>query len=306
MASASSPRPLEEQQLSAAVWDFVAQHYDASGARQFGIDEIALARLLAAVVNESAVDRREVPEQSFLRSLRLEELVLAHACAGGSDRAWEVFLTRYRATLYETAYKIAREESAARSLAESLYAELYGLDSKGQQRLSKLRYYHGRGSLQGWLRTVIAQEYVNRYRGTTRETSLEAALDEGAQFPAPQPEMFVIDERVEAAVNAELAALCGEERLLLVSYYLDHRTLAEIARLQGVHESTISRKLERATSGLRKRLCKRMVNSGMSRREAEEAMAEIDVRDLRVQVSETLRQGTLASAFYKEKGESQG
>jgi hypothetical protein len=44
----------------------------------------------------------------------------------------------------------------------------------------------------------------------------------------------------------------------------------------------------------------------MSRREAEEVMAEIDVRDLQVKVSETLRQGTLSATFYKKKDESQG
>ncbi len=305
MASPSASGPLAEQQLRASVKLFAEQHYGASGAREFGIGEEALAGLLVEVVKASQPDCLEVSDEKFLLSLRLEELTLAHACAEGSERAWEVFLTRYRATLYESAYKIAKEESAARALADSLYAELYGVDAKGQQRVSKLRYYHGRGSLQGWLRTIVAQEYINRYRSVKRETSLDAAVEEGAQFPAPQPETPVIDDRIEAAVTAELATLSGEERFLLVSYFLDRRTLAEIAKLMGAHESTISRKLERAKAGLRKRIGKRLTRSGMSRRQAEEAMTEIDVRDLRVQVSETLRQETLTAAFYK-KGESQG
>lgn len=305
MASASASGPIEEQALC-AVRAFAEQHCEASGARQFGMDEEALAALLVEVSKASLVDWHEVSTEKFLLALRLEELVLARACADGNEHAWEVFLTRYRATLYETAYKMAAEESAARALADSLYAELYGVDSKGQQRLSKLRYYHGRGSLQGWLRTIVAQEYVNHYRSAKRETSLEAAVEDGAQFPAPQPEIPVVDQRVDTAVRAELAVLGGEERFLLVSYYLDQRTLSEIAKVLGVHESTISRKLERATVGLRKRIGKRLVSSGMSRREAQEAMTEIDVRDLQVQVSKTLQQGTLTATFYKEKGESQG
>jgi RNA polymerase sigma-70 factor (ECF subfamily) len=306
MASASASEPLEEQQFYAAVRVFAEQHYEASGARHFGINKEALASLLVEVLKASQLDPHEIAEEKSLLSLRLDDLVLARACADGNEPAWEVFLTRYRATLYETAYKMAREESVARALADSLYAELYGVDSKGQQRLSKLRYYHGRGSLQGWLRTIVAQEYVNRYRTGKRETSLDAALEEGAQFTAAQPETPVIDERVETAVSAELAALGGEERFLLVSYYLDHRTLAEIAKLLGVHESTVSRKLDRATTGLRKRIGKRLVRSGMDRREAAETMTEVDVRDLQVKVSESLRQGTLATTFYKKKGEPQG
>ena len=192
-------------------------------------------------------------------------------------------------------------------MADSLYAALYGVDAKGQQRTSKLRSYQGRGSLQGWLRTVVAQEYVNLYRATRRETSLDAALDEGVQFAARRGQTSAVaDPRAEAAAAEELAALAAEERFLLAAYYLDRRTLAEIAKLQGVHESTISRKLERVTSGLRKRIRKRMIEAGMSPRQADEAMQDVDVRDLRVRVSETLRQGTEDLSFYKEKSGNEG
>ena len=293
------------EQPSAAVREFAALHYEASGAPQFGMNESALIVLLnEAVTAWDGADSAD--EQSFLASLRLEELVLARACASGNERAWEVFVTRYRATLYETAYKIAKEESAARALADSLYAELYGVGPKGQQQTSKLLYYHGRGSLQGWLRTVIAQEYINRYRSARRETSLDAALEGGAQFQAPEPELAVADTRIEAAAGAELAALDADERFLLAAYYLDHRTLAEIAKLQGVHESTISRKLERATVGVRKRIRKRLIQSGMSPRQADEAMEDVDVRDLKVHVGETVGQGMPQATFYKQKGEPQG
>ena len=73
-----------------------------------------------------------------------------------------------------------------------------------------------------------------------------------------------------------------------------------------MHESTISRKLERVTSELRKRIRKRMIAAGMSPRQADEAMQDVDVRDLRVRVRETLRQGTKDLSFYKEKSGNQG
>jgi RNA polymerase sigma-70 factor, ECF subfamily len=303
MASAHTSGPLDSA-VSALLREFAVARYRDSGAEQFGIDQDGLAEILTGVMQRSDCGDREPGARDFLTSLRLEELVLARACADGNDRAWEVFLTRYRATLYESAYKIAREESAARELADSLYAELYKVNEKGRERASKLLYYQGRGSLQGWLRTVIAQEYVNRYRSTKRETSLDAALEDGQQFKAKEPDRAVTDPHVEAAASAELAALEAEERFLLAAYYLDHRTLAEIAKLQRVHESTISRKLERVTSGLRKRIRKRMMQAGMSPRQVDEAMQDVDVRDLRVNVGETLRQGAPGGAFYKseEKG----
>jgi len=305
MALASTSGPIEERP-SAAVEEFARQHYVSSGAQEFGMDQAAFAAVLTQVVLQTGPLGDEAAEMRFLTSLRVAELVLARACADGNERAWETFLTRYRNTLYESAYKIAPTESAARSLADSQYAELYGVDAKGQQRTSKLSYFQGRGSLQGWLRVVIAQEYVNQYRGVRRETSLDAALENGAQFAAPEPERVVADSRVEAAVAAELAGLEAEERFLVAAYYLDHRTLAELAKLQGVHESTISRKLKRVTASARERVRKRLMQAGMSARRADEAMEDVDVRDLRVAVAETLQQGNSKATFYKEKGKPQG
>jgi len=302
MAFASAAGPLDAQ-VSAALTEFCAQQYEASGAAKFGVDEAELTGILAEVASQSNHTATATDLRTFLASLHLEELVLARACVNGCESAWESFLLRYRVTLYESAYKIAQQEWAGRELADSLYAELYGVDAKGQERTSKLRYYQGRGSLQGWLRTVLAQEYINRYRGTRRETSLDDALDAGRQFEAGEADVSVTDPRAEEAATVELAALEPEGRFLLAAYYLDRRTLAEIAKLMGVHESTISRKLERVTAALRKRIRKRMIQSGMSPRQADEAMQDVDVRDLRVKVKESLRQETSEGAFYKEKDE---
>ena len=305
MASAPTP-DRSAAQASAAVQRFAGERYAASGAARYGLDRTALAELLADVAREAGTSADEANVPRWLESLHLEELVLARACACGNEHAWEVFLTRYRTTLFESAYKIAGEDSAARGLADSLYAELYGVNEKGEQRTSKLLYYQGRGSLQGWLRVVVSQEYINRYRSAKRETSLDAAVEEGAQFAANEAESAVADPRIEKAVTAELAELDSADRFLLAAYFLDHRTLAEIAKLQRVHESTISRKLERATKNIRKRVRNRLIESGMSSRQADEVMQDVDVRDLNVAVRETLQQETPTSAFYKEKGESQG
>jgi len=48
-----------------------------------------------------------------------------------------------------------------------------------------------------------------------------------------------------------------------------------------------------------------LMRAGMSARQADEAMEDVDVRDLRVRVSETLQQGRLKATFYREKGEPQ-
>src|ERR1700747_319645 len=148
----------------------------------------------------------EAEARSFFLSLRVDELALARACAAGENSAWELFLTRYREKLYLSALRIAREDSAARELADTLYADLYGTTTREGQRVSKLASDNGRGSLEGWLRTVLAQEYVNRYRRTKRMVSLDEESEEGAQFQAPDPTpVATADPRLELATDEALA-----------------------------------------------------------------------------------------------------
>jgi RNA polymerase sigma-70 factor (ECF subfamily) len=236
-------------------------------------------------------------------SLRIEELALARACAAGHERAWEVFMARYREKLYQMAAYIANESSAARELADSLYADLYGTTARDGQRVSKLSSYTGRGSLEGWLRTVMAQEFVNRYRRQRRLVSLEEESEDGNEFATKESDPAIAaDPRVEAVTDEVLSALPPEDRFILASYYLDERTLAEIARTLAVHESTISRKLDKLAKSLRKQIVMGLERKGMSRRQAEEAL-EVDVRDLRLNLRDKMAQEPGAQTFSKKEGE---
>ncbi len=186
-------------------------------------------------------------------------------------------------------------------MADSLYAELYGTTSRDGERISKLASFTGRGSLEGWLRTVLAQEFVNRYRRTKRLVSLDEEGEEGSQFAAPEPEAAPdIDSRLELATDSALAALSAEDRMVLAAYYIDGRTLAEIASMLGVHESTISRKVDKLAKSLRKKILAEMIGRGMSRRQAEEAM-EADVRDLRIDIRRSLAQESPNAAFSEKR-----
>jgi RNA polymerase sigma-70 factor (ECF subfamily) len=269
-----------------------------SGCEKIGLSGESLAAVLCDVAAKylpAGATQTEV--ETFLLTLRIEELALARACAAGHNAAWEIFLTRYREKLYQSALRIAREDSAARDLADTLYAELYGTGTREGERVSKLASFTGRGSLEGWLRTVLAQEFVNRYRRTKRLVSLDEEGEEGSQFAAPEPEPVPSpDARLESATDAALAALSSDERLVLAAYFLDGRTLAEIAGLLGVHESTISRKVDKLAKSLRKKILATMMQRGMARRQAEEAL-EVDVRDLRVDIRRSLAQESPPATF---------
>src|ERR1700683_4703769 len=247
-------------QFPAGLESVMLDLYQKSHGEDFGLSRGQFADILKEVAAKylplgtllGGTHERELEE--FLRNLRVEDLALARACAIGSEPAWDVFLLRYRGKLYDIAAYITKESSAARDLADSLYADLYGTGSHDGQRVSKLESFTGRGSLEGWLRTVLAQEFVNRYRRAKRLVSLDEEVEDGAQFAAPEPELVsTADSRLESSTDAALAGLSSEDRFVLAAYYLDGRTLAEVARMVGVHESTISRKLEKLAKSLRQK-----------------------------------------------------
>jgi RNA polymerase sigma-70 factor, ECF subfamily len=291
--------------LSSGLDSVVTEIYEKSRGAQFGVTRDQFDGVLVEIARKYLpADAAHHDLRELYASLRAEELALARACAAGHEHAWEVFLTRYREKLYDIAGYITKESSTARELADSIYAELYGTATRDGQRTSKLASYTGRGSLEGWLRTVMMQEHINRYRRQRRLVSLDEETEEGTQFATPEPEQAIaIDPRVEAAIDEVLAALPAEDRFVLASYFLDERTLAEIARALGVHESTISRKVDKLAKSLRKQILAALGRRGMSRRQALEAI-EVDVRDLRVNIRSRLAQETGGAAFSKKKVEA--
>jgi RNA polymerase sigma-70 factor (ECF subfamily) len=292
--------------VQSVVNELLTDLHAKSGSEKIGLTRESFCVILCEVGSKHATEAMSESEiRTFFLSLRVDELALARACASGINAAWEIFLTRFREKLYLSALRIAREDSAARELADTLYADLYGTNTREGQRVSKLSSYTGRGSLEGWLRTVLSQEYVNRYRRTKRLVSLDEESEEGVQFRAPDPEPLppAADQRLAQATDEALAALSAEDRTILSAYYLDGRTLAEIARMLGVHESTISRKIDKLAKSLRKQIVAALARRGMSRRQAEEAL-EVDVRDLQLDIRRSLAQESAPPAFSEKRVEA--
>ena len=85
-----------------------------------------------------------------------------------------------------------------------------------------------------------------------------------------------------------------EERYLLSSYFLDGQPLAQIGRVLHVHEATISRRLKRLLTDLRKRLLHHLQAGGLSKRAAEEALGN-DPRDLEINLRALLQSSQISS-----------
>ena len=258
------PDPAYLDGVSAAILESL---YAESCAAQWGLAlaqfATALERSLGKRFANTLPDCNHLVE--YLRTLHLWDLALAAACLEGSESAWEYFVREFRSPLRAAAGAITKGSRAganAQELADSLFAELYGLvDGKRGER-SLFRYFHGRSSLKTWLRAILAQRHVDQLRHSRRWES----LDQGdGQEPKPLPESNAVPpsldphrerylQRFVAALQLSLASLDGTDRQRLELYYARQETLAEIGRQMGEHESSVSRNLERIRHELRARV----------------------------------------------------
>ncbi len=211
-------------------------------------------------------------QEKYLRGLHLEDLALACACRAGHENAWEHFIRELRPVLYRAADALD-PSGGARELADSIYADLYGTEERDGQRRSLFRYFHGRSSLATWLRAVLAQRHVDAIRAHRRfdEMPEEDPPDRHVSSRPPNPDRARFLELFYRALGAVVAALLPRERLRLALYYGQELTLAQIGRLTGEHEATVSRQLAKTRRSIRTAVAERLrSDEGLDEAQVEE------------------------------------
>jgi len=186
-------------------------------------------------------------------SVHAADVDLARRCADGDERAWDRFVREYRPVLYRAADALD-PRGGAREIADSLYAELFGV--RGGDRASSLfRYFQGRSSLATWLRAVLAQRYVDHLRARRRLEPLpdSEGIERGAGS-VPDPDRVRNLTLMREALAAAVARLTARDRLRLGCYYRQELTLAETGRLLAEHEATVSRQLARTRRTIREQV----------------------------------------------------
>lgn len=229
----------------------VERLYRDAGAERWDLPIASFAGALQAGIDRT----RPSDVEAYLRGLHLEDLALACACSTGHERAWEHFVRELRPVLYRAADAL-RPGGGARDLADSLYADLYGLQERDGERRSLFRYFHGRSSLATWLRAVLSQRLVDAVRLERRLDPLTAEDAEAA--PAAPAVPSVADPNrshyaalMQLALKAALAALSARDRLRVACYYAQELTLAETGRILKEHEATVSRQLAKSRRAIR-------------------------------------------------------
>jgi len=224
------------------------------------IEKVA-AVLMRRFPRQSGWQELDAATTQFLDSLRWGELFLTTACASGDGAAWQAFHLRYHGVIQKAARHCTENASEAQELSESMMSDLFlPVSTASGTKTNKIGQYDGTGSLEGWIKVVVTRMAIDQIRRSQKQISLEELDGElesragiqqqivstvGVDIPAAS-KMFV------ASLNHAMNQLGTQDKLILSLYYMEDLSLKEIGRLIKVHESTVSRTLDRLKKQLRK------------------------------------------------------
>ncbi|PYP90394.1 MAG: hypothetical protein DMG65_11810 [Candidatus Angelobacter sp. Gp1-AA117] len=225
------------------------------------------ARLHSIVRKHLGLSPEPAEASAFVKSLHLDDLYLATACAqyspghngnggnGSADHAsaaWKILETTYRGFVCDLVRFFYRPGFVSQDLADNIIADLFLPDRSGASRIAS---YDGRSSLSTWLRVIVCNRSINAQRCSANAKSTDIQPEMPDEPALQNIEMTLRARRYRAALEDSLGCACHKltprERLVLLWRYEDGLQLGQIAKLLGIHQSNVTRQLERMQSKLR-------------------------------------------------------
>jgi len=257
---------LDFEEFTARHSALIGRAYEESGAARWNLP----LHVFAEAIYKSICDATAGYDPAgTVHMLRVGDLALAVACREGIASAWEHFVREYGPVLYGAARAMAADDGQARELADSLYADLYGIEVREGRRRSLLNYFQGRSSLRTWLKAVLAQRHVDSLREAQRTIPIGDgydAVDFASNEPA-EPDRDRYLEVIGAALDYAIAALDARDRMRLGYYYRHGLKLRQIGKIMGESESKVSRCLERTRRALRTEIERALISKHRLSRE---------------------------------------
>jgi RNA polymerase sigma-70 factor (ECF subfamily) len=185
---------------------------------------------------------------------------LVRQLKAGDQRAFEELVRIYQDRVFSLSLRMIGNRQEAEDLAQEVFMTVH----------RAIASYRGDGRFYTWLYRIASNTCKNRIkylRGRHFHRSVPVDETPEAQVPAGEagpgvplqsrvhgPEAMTEGNRLEAAVQRELAALEPEHRLLIVLRDVQGLSYQEILRITGLQEGTLKSRLHRARVALKDRL----------------------------------------------------
>lgn len=170
----------------------------------------------------------------------------------GNERGFEEIVRRYGPRVFRVASKFFRQPAAVEDAAQEAFLKAY----------TQLSSYEGRGSLEGWLTRIAANQCINMLRSAKRRPEFSVSELTDHDGPWLENQMAgVSTERHQSSERGLIAAdladkvlteLSPDDRLVLMSIDGDGLPVKAVAEMTGWSESKVKVRAFRARRRMRK------------------------------------------------------
>jgi RNA polymerase sigma-70 factor len=275
-ATAKRQRPIP---VPTEAGDRIAEAYSAGLAVHGRLDlegDVFASRIWAITRKYLEPDTSDPEIAEFVCRLHTDDLYLATACAQGSEGAWRRFDAVFRKDLNHVCGYLGYGVSP--ELAQTLWSDLFLPDRSGQSRIAS---YDGRSSLGTWLHVIVTHRVINELRRKSNAVQRLIRVPEVVDHRAlssveVRPHSSRYETMIKRCLEAACKTLTSQEKLILLSRYDEGLRLGEIARLLHVHQSTVTRQLDRMLKKLGDELRARLSKDfGLKKAEIDECLATV-------------------------------
>ena len=204
---------------------------------------------------------RGKPESEEARAARdARDRRLVRRLKQGDERAFQELVHTYQDRIFGLVFRMIGNRQEAEDIAQEVFISVHrGIGN-----------YRGEGRFYTWLYRIASNTCKNRikylkgrnfHRASDIDETPAAHMrgEEGGAIVSLQsvvhgPEATVQGNRLERAVQAEIAQLEPEHRLLIVLRDIQGLSYSEILKITGLQEGTLKSRLHRARIALKARL----------------------------------------------------
>jgi RNA polymerase sigma factor (sigma-70 family) len=180
--------------------------------------------------------------ESLLRVIRLNDELsdIIQGCIKGKRNSQEKLYRMYSAKMFGVCCRYCHDYDEAKDVLQEAFIKVF----------EKIEQFRNKGSFEGWVRKIIVNTALEKYRKQTRTVQLEHLPElhdeenEEIEFTISMNEMLAIIQK-----------LPDRYRMVFNMYAFENMTHKEISQRLNITEGTSKSDLSRARAILQKKIC---------------------------------------------------
>ncbi len=175
-----------------------------------------------------------------------EDTVLVAAAVAGSSEAWESLVRRYESRIYNQALRLTGNAADAMDLVQEVFVGVF----------RNLHRFRGESKFSSWVFRIVHNKSIDMARRwrPLREGNRFEEQNELEALPATsesEPDRRFAQAELNHSVQAMLAMLPIEQRIVVEMKIFQMLTFEEIAEIQGISDNTAKTRFYAALNKLK-------------------------------------------------------